>query len=61
VPELIQNQATPERLMQEVGRLLNDRDAYNQMQDELGRVRQSLGEPGASRRAAQVVLQECRA
>jgi lipid-A-disaccharide synthase len=61
VPELIQGEATPERLLQEIRRLLRDRAAYNHMREELRLVRQALGEPGASRRAAQVVLQECRA
>lgn len=61
VPELIQDEATAERLWQEAHRLLTDRDAYAQMKDGLRRVRDSLGEPGASRRAAQVILAECRA
>jgi lipid-A-disaccharide synthase len=60
VPELIQEDATAERLCQEAQRLLNDRSAYNGMKDALQQVRQSLGEPGASHRAAQVVLAECR-
>ena len=60
VPELIQDEATAERLSLEVRRLLNDRQAYNDMKQGLRHVRQSLGEPGASVRAAQVVLAECR-
>jgi lipid-A-disaccharide synthase len=60
VPELIQDEATEERLCQEVLHLLRDRSAYNAMKEELRQVRQSLGEPGASHRAAQVVLAECR-
>ena len=60
VPELIQGEATGERLCQEVLRLLRDPSAYNDMKDELRRVRQSLGESGASSRAAKVVLSECR-
>ncbi len=60
VPELIQDEATGERLCQEVLRLLRDPSAYNDMKEELRRVRQSLGEPGASNRAAKVVLSECR-
>jgi lipid-A-disaccharide synthase len=61
VPELIQDEANAERLIREVRHLLNDREAYNRMKDRLREVRQALGEPGASRRAARVVLQECRA
>jgi lipid-A-disaccharide synthase len=61
VPELIQDEATPDRLSQEVRRLLTDSKAYNEMKSGLRQVKQSLGEPGASRRAAQVVLAECQA
>jgi lipid-A-disaccharide synthase len=60
VPELIQDEATDERLCQEVLRLLRDPSAYNDMKEGLRQVRQLLGEPGASCRAAQVALAECR-
>ena len=60
VPELIQEEATAERLCQEVLHLLRDPSAYNDMKEGLRQVRQLLGEPGASSRAAQVVLSECR-
>ncbi len=60
VPEILQDEATAERLSQEVRRLLSDAKAYNDMRQGLKEVRLSLGEPGASRRAAQVVLAECR-
>ncbi|HEX6949795.1 MAG TPA: lipid-A-disaccharide synthase [Nitrospira sp.] len=61
VPELIQDEATAERLWQEARRLLTDRHAYNDMKGGLREVRGLLGEPGASGRAAEVVLAECRA
>ena len=61
VPELIQDEATPERLWKESHRLLTDRHAYNDMKDGLRQVRESLGGPGASQRAAEVILAECRA
>ena len=60
VPELVQEEATDERLCREVLHLLRDPSAYNEMKEGLRQVRQSLGEPGASSRAAQVVLSECR-
>ncbi len=60
VPELIQDEATAERLCQEALHLLRDPSAYNGMKEGLRQVRESLGEPGASRRAAQVALSECR-
>jgi len=59
VPEIIQDEATADRLSREVHRLLTDSKAYNEMKRGLQQVRQSLGEPGASRRAAEVVLAEC--
>jgi len=60
VPELIQDEASAERLIRETDRLLNDRRAYDEMKDSLRQVYRTLGEPGASGRAAQVVLDECR-
>ncbi len=60
VPELIQHEATAARLTQEALRLLGDRTAYHEMKSALRAVRQALGDPGASRRAAAVVLAECR-
>jgi len=60
VRELIQDEATVERLFREVQHLLTDRNAYNHMKQELQDVRQLLGDPGASHRAAEVVLSECR-
>jgi lipid-A-disaccharide synthase len=61
VPELIQQDATPERMSEEASRLLADGEAARRMKMELRKVREALGSPGASRRAAAVVLAECRA
>ena len=61
IPELIQDNATGERLSQEALRLLRDRGAYEKMKRALADVRQSLGEPGASERAAEAVLKVCAA
>ncbi|WHZ25169.1 MAG: lipid-A-disaccharide synthase [Nitrospira sp.] len=60
VPELIHHEATPERLVQEIERLLTDARAYGDMKAALSSVREALGAPGASRRAAEAVLAECR-
>lgn len=60
VPELIQSEATARRLYQEAVRILDDPTAYNDMKQSLKQVRAALGEPGASTRAAGVVLQACR-
>jgi len=61
VTELIQQEATPERLSAEAARLLSDPASYNDMRMGLRAVRASLGAPGASQRAATVILAECRA
>lgn len=61
VPELIQQDATGQRLGAEAVRLLRDRGAYEKMKQALSDVRKSLGEPGASRRAAEAILQVCAA
>jgi len=60
VPEVIQHDVTPERLTEEAAHLLRDRHASRQMREALGAVRDALGEPGASERAAAVVLAVCR-
>jgi lipid-A-disaccharide synthase len=61
VPEMIQHGATSARIAGEAIRLLRDRNAWTTMRDELRAVRDALGTPGASHRAAEVVLSECRA
>ncbi len=61
VPELIHDDVTPDRLVQETERLLADSRAYEEMKAALLSVRQALGTPGASHRAAEAVLAECRA
>lgn len=61
VPELIQLEATGQRLYEEALRLLEDPLAYDEMKRSLAKVRAALGEPGASTRAAEVVLAACQA
>lgn len=61
VPELLQEEATADRLFQEARRLLTDPQAAEAMRAGLQAVRSSLGGPGASRRAAEIVIAECRA
>jgi lipid-A-disaccharide synthase len=57
VPELIQDDFTPERVADEAVRLLNDPALHRQTRDELRRVRQLLGSSGASGRAADAILE----
>ncbi|MDH5741637.1 MAG: lipid-A-disaccharide synthase [Nitrospira sp.] len=61
VPELLQDEATGQRLYEEAIRILEDQSAYDEMKRDLAKVRAALGEPGASMRAAEAVLAECRA
>jgi len=56
VPELIQDDFTPARVADETVRLLIDRELHTRMRDALRRVREKLGGPGASGRAADSVL-----
>lgn len=55
-PELIQHEATAPCLAQEALKLLDDPARYAAIQEELERVIDSLGGPGASARAAQAVI-----
>ena len=54
-PELLQKDATPEKIAKESLRILNDRDLLRGMTESMIEVRQSLGEPGAVQRAARIV------
>ena len=56
VPELIQDAFTPSRVAEETVRLLTDAALHARTRDDLRRVRERLGQPGASGRAAAAVL-----
>jgi lipid-A-disaccharide synthase len=56
VPELIQDQFTPEAASSEALRVLTDPSHATAVRAKLALVRARLGEPGASRRAAEEVL-----
>jgi lipid-A-disaccharide synthase len=56
VPELIQRAFTPDAVAREAIRMLTDRDLAARIRAGLARVREKLGGPGASRRAAEAVL-----
>jgi lipid-A-disaccharide synthase len=57
VPELFQDDATAEKLAAEVKAILCDRTRYDAIRRDLAGVREKLGEPGASRRAAEIALE----
>ena len=61
VPELIQSDFTPERVAEETVLFLSDRERHARTREALRRVREKLGTPGASGRAADAILAVARA
>ncbi len=57
VPELIQDDFTPARLAEETVALLTDAERRARTTEALRHVREQLGEPGASARAAAAILE----
>lgn len=55
VPELLQAEASPERIAEEAASLLTDADRYNKMKDNLLRVKNQLGAPGVVDRVAEFI------
>ncbi len=60
VPEILQERATAENIAQEALALLGDTVRQQMMKERFKVLRQSLGSPGASRRAAEIILTEIR-
>jgi lipid-A-disaccharide synthase len=56
VPELLQDQLTPEAVVQEALPLLQEEPARLRVLEGYRRLRQALGEPGVTRRAATAIL-----
>jgi lipid-A-disaccharide synthase len=59
VPELIQREVNGARIAEEARALLRP-ERYREVREELREVRRRLGEPGASRRAAEAILRSVR-
>lgn len=57
VPELIQYQANPETIASLAMDILKDHKRQERMREELRKIRDKLGEPGSSGRAAEVVME----
>jgi lipid-A-disaccharide synthase len=57
VEEFIQGRAQPRDIARAVGALLNDIPARTRMQEAFGRIRKKLGPPGATGRAAKIILE----
>jgi lipid-A-disaccharide synthase len=56
VPELVQNEATPEAISRLAIPLLNDLEARQHMKNDLHALRAALGDGGASGRTAEIVI-----
>lgn len=57
VKELIQSELTPENLARELSRVLTDREAREKIKASYDALRMKLGGPGASARAARLMIQ----
>jgi len=57
VPELIQDDVTPQKIADEISILLDDPDRYRRTKENLLKLREHLGTAGASARAASVVME----
>ena len=57
VPELIQYDATPEKIAYEAVSLLTDQHRRETMEGELVQIKKRLGEKGASERVAQLAYE----
>ncbi len=55
-PEFIQNEATPQNLSSAVNRFLDDHPYREQTQQQLAQTVETLGAPGASKRAAKAIF-----
>lgn len=56
VPELLQDEFTPLNLAEQTAFFLDNREEYERMLKDLRKVKETLGGPGASKRAARAVL-----
>ena len=56
VPELLQSDLTPARLAREALNILKDEKSYAETSSELLKVKKLLGEPGASKKAAEIII-----
>ena len=55
VPEFIQNDANADNLSRKTLEIISSEDKMNRMKEELRGVKNSLGSPGASKRAAEII------
>ena len=58
IEEFIQDQATPQNITTAVQKILSSPEAYGRLTNDLAAIKASLGAPGASLRAAQIIQAE---
>ncbi len=58
IPELLQSEATPERMVAEAEPWLRDEAAYAAVKADLAGLRDKCGAPGAAERAARIILED---
>ncbi len=58
VPELLQDQATPENIAREASNILQNPTKYQKMLQEYAQMRQALGDVGVPNRAANAIFQQ---
>jgi lipid-A-disaccharide synthase len=56
IPELLQDEVTPENIARELSLILNDEKKRQDMLQGFNEVRMKIGKPGASRRAAEIAI-----
>jgi lipid-A-disaccharide synthase len=56
IPEFVQSNATAKRIADQVLKTLKDHSEMNRIKGDLKQIASSLGEPGASLRAAKIIL-----
>ncbi|KUG26912.1 lipid-a-disaccharide synthase [hydrocarbon metagenome] len=55
-PELIQSDVNKEKIFSEADKILSDEGLYNSIKEKLSLIREKLGNPGASKRAAEIIV-----
>ncbi len=60
IPELIQSECTPSRIIEQTSRYLDDPSRQQQAMEDLKSVSRLFGEPGAAGRAVREILRICR-
>ena len=56
VPELIQHDASEEKIFETGRKILSDENLYSSIKQKLSGIKNKLGEAGASARAAKIIL-----